>query len=132
MQTQKHNERACIGYINEQEYEVFVNTDDEGYIPHFHIRSNDKHVKWFETSIRYDSPQYFFHEGKEEYLDSQEREMLNDFFKQKVKSKKFREFTNWQLAIFEWNKNNSKMQLDEDLPIPDYKLLPSKPDNAFK
>ena len=65
-------EMALIGPMTNV-LEVFVNTNDGGYIPHFHIWDSSTRGSEFHTCIRYDCPEYFHHSGKEDTLNSREK-----------------------------------------------------------
>lgn len=110
-------EMARIGYTDDG-FEVYVNTDDGGNIPHFHYRvkgSWDNH-----TCIKLDKPEYFHHDGKESLLNSKQRknliQFLNRFDDEEGK-------TNWQILVIEWNRNNSNKKVDRNIPMPDYTKL---------
>lgn len=111
-----------IGFFpNEtKEFEVYVNTDDDGKIPHFHVGdAND----WdrFDCSIRYDSPEYYPHEGSRSKLNTKQIKALIAFLNEQ--SRYYKGYSIWQLAIYSWNSNNSGIQLLDDLEMPDYRKL---------
>ena len=115
-------EMARVGFIND-EYEVYIHTDDPGNIPHFHIWDAETRGQKFYTCIRIESPEYFHHTGKEDYLNSSMRKELIKFLKSKpTKLKRYN--TNWEVVIDMWNANNSKANVPDDLPMPDYTKLP--------
>ena len=114
-------EMALIGPVTNV-LEVFVNTNDGGYIPHFHIWDASTKGSEFHTCIRYDCPEYFHHNGKEDTLNSREKKLLDAFFKAPSRNKRFG--TNWEYALSMWNDNNSSMNIPEDLVQPDYTKLP--------
>lgn len=107
---------------DESNLEVYVNTDDGGNIPHFHIR--DTH-NWneFHSCIRLDKAEYFLHEGKEDVLSSKQKKILQKFMKSKVTNIKYasRFENNWELACFLWDINNSDKEV-KDVEQPDYGL----------
>lgn len=113
-------EMARVGFIDNK-YEVYIHTDDPGNIPHFHIWDTETRGQKFHTCIRIDSPKYFHHTGKEDVLNSGMRKDLMLFLKSKSKNKRFS--TNWEYLVSMWNDNNSKVQIPEDSPIPDYTKL---------
>lgn len=115
-------EMARVGFINE--YEVYIHTDDPGNIPHFHIWDVNTKGKKFHTCIRIDEPKYFHHTGKEDVLNSGDRKDLVMFLNQQPKNKRFK--TNWEYLLSMWNDNNSSVEIDEDIPMPDYTKLPNK------
>ena len=114
-------ERALIGQITNI-FEVFVYTDDGGGCPHFHIWDSSTKGKAFHTCVRFDSPEYFYHNGKEDILNSKQKKLLDDFFKAPSRNKRYS--SNWEYALSMWNDNNSVMNIAEDLEQPDYTILP--------
>lgn len=114
---------ARVGFIAD-EYEVYIHTDDPGNIPHFNIWDAETRGQKFHTCIRIESPEYFHHTGKEDYLNSSMRKELVRFLKSKSKNKRFS--SNWEYLVSMWNDNNSKMNVPEDIPMPDYTKLPRK------
>lgn len=117
---EKYNltEMARIGFTNDG-FEVYVNTDDGGNIPHFHYRT--KSTWKFHSCIKIEKSEYFEHEGKEGKLNSSQRKELIKFLQSIDKHDKTK--TNWQTLINEWNRNNSNKQVDENLKMPDYNKL---------
>lgn len=115
-------EMARVGFIND-EYEVYIHTDDPGNVPHFHIWDAETRGHKFHTCIRIESPEYFHHTGKEDYLNSSMRKELIKFLKSKPTKLK-RYDTNWEVVVDMWNANNSKMNIPEDIPMPYYMKLP--------
>jgi hypothetical protein len=111
-----------IGYSGN--LEVYVNTDDGGNIPHFHVRDKDDWGK-FHCCIKILSPEYFAHEGKEDKLNSKQRKDLYKFMNSKISNKKYadRFDNNWQLVCFLWDINNSSVEVPEDAEMPDYRFL---------
>ena len=114
-------EMARVGFIDD-EYEVYIHTDDPGNVPHFHIWDAETRGQKFHTCIRIESPEYFHHTGKEDYLNSSMRKELVSFLKSKSKNKRFS--SNWEYLVSMWNDNNSKMNVPEDITMPDYTKLP--------
>lgn len=114
---------ARVGYVDDV-YEVYVNTNDEGNIPHFHF-TDAKEWDKFHTCICIDKAAYFHHTGKEDVLNSSLRKSLQKFMTSPVKLKKLKDkFTsNWELVCSMWDLNNSSMELD-DIKQPDYRELP--------
>lgn len=111
-------EMARIGFT-EDGYEVYVWTDDAGKIPHFHYRTKDK--KTFNSCIKIEVPEYFFHKGKEDTLNSKQRKMLINFLKSNDVDSPGD--THWTSLIKEWNRNNSDIRISIDTPMPDYTQL---------
>lgn len=115
-------EMATVG--NFENYEVFVRTNDAGNKPHFHVwdatsRGTDKQ-KGFHTCVRIDICDYFLHEGKMDKFNSKGRKELVSFLQSKSKNKRFNNFTNWEVLLSLWNMNNSKVEIDEDIEMPNY------------
>lgn len=116
-------EMATIGVVKGN-YEIIVFTNDPGKIPHFHYRDSTTHGNEFHSCIRLDKPEYFTHEGKIDKLNSKQRKELVKFLKDKAMKGKYFSGTNWNYLIAMWNnENNSDVQLDEDIKMPDYSRL---------
>lgn len=114
-------EMARVGFIDD-EYEVYIHTDDPGNIPHFHIWGAETRGQKFHTCIRIESPEYFHHTGKEDYLNSSMRKELVKFLSSKSRNKRFS--TNWEYLISMWNNNNRLINVPEDVTMSDYTKLP--------
>lgn len=112
---QNLTERARIGFTDDG-FEVYINTDDGGDIPHFHYRT--KGTWEFHSCIKIKSAEYFEHEGKESKLNSKQRRELVKFLNNIDKHDKTK--TNWQTLINEWNRNNSSQEVDENQSMPNY------------
>ena len=108
-------EMARLGFTADG-FEVYVNTDDTGNIPHFHYRT--KGTWKFHSCIRIDKAEYFEHEGKEGKLNSKQRKELVKFLQGANKSKGFN--TNWERLLADWNANNSNIEVDENQEMPNY------------
>lgn len=113
-------EMARIGYTDDS-YEVYVNTDDPGNIAHFHYRKGKQNDYTFHTCIKIESAEYFHHTGKEDILNKQQRKQLVQFLKEKPKKANYK--TNWEFLISMWNVNNSDVEIEADLEMPDYENL---------
>ena len=120
---------ARVGFIqtkkgDESNLEVYVNTDDGGNIPHFHIRDTNDWSK-FHSCIRLDEAEYFLHEGKEATLNSKQRKLLQQFMTSSVTNSRYKSKfeNNWELACFLWDINNSNEETDEFVKQPDYTKL---------
>lgn len=111
-----------VGYSGD--LEVYVNTDDAGKIPHFHLRDKNEWDK-FHTCIKIESAEYFLHEGKEDTLNSGQRKELQKFMTDKVSISRYADKfdNNWQLICFLWDINNSDVTIPEDIEQPDYTKL---------
>lgn len=115
---------ARVGFTSDK-YEVYVNTNDGGKIPHFHYRdAND----WnrFHTCIRIDRLEYFHHEGETDVLNSKQKRALQRFMKSKVSLNRYKDKfrNNWELICFMWDINNSDVQIDDSIQQPNYVELP--------
>ena len=110
---------ARVGFSGD--LEVYVNTNDGGKIPHFHLRNS---VDWkkFHTCIQITSAEYFLHEGKEDVLNSSQRKDLDEFMRSKVTLKKYKDKfdNNWELVCFLWDMNNSDVMIPDDAEQPNY------------
>lgn len=113
-------EIARIGYTDDL-YEVYVVTDDEGNVPHFHYRKITNGNYEFETSIRLDKPEYFYHTGKENILNKKQIKELVKFLKSQAKSLVYN--SNWDFIKAMWNVNNANVLVDEEQLMPDYENL---------
>lgn len=113
---------ARVGYSSG--LEIYVNTDDAGRIPHFHIR-DPKDWKRFHSCIQIESANYFLHNGKEDTLNSNQRKDLMKFMKSSVQISKYKNKfnNNWELICFLWDINNSNRQISEGAEMPDYTML---------
>lgn len=115
-----------IGFIGN--YEIYINTDDSGDIPHFHYRLRDD---WevFHTCIEITRPRYFHHYGKENILSSHQQKDLQKFLSAKANVKGF-SGTNWDLTVSLWNLNNSIEENTLNASQQDelQKFMRSKPD----
>lgn len=115
---------ARVGFTSDR-YEVYVNTNDGGKIPHFHYRDANDWSK-FHTCIRIDLPEYFHHEGKSDILNSKQKRSLQKFMKSKVSLNRYKDkfSNNWELICFMWDINNSDIQIDDTAQQPNYINLP--------
>ncbi len=80
---------ARVGFTPDR-YEVYVNTNDGGKIPHFHYRDANDWNK-FHTYIKIDKPEYFAHEGKEDKLNARQLRSLYRFLKSGVTISKYKD-----------------------------------------
>lgn len=108
-----------VGYVGE--LEVYVNTNDAGNIPHFHLRDSNNWDK-FHTCICIDKAEYFHHNGKEDILNSKQRKELQEFMLSKVSVDKYADKfeNNWELVCFLWDMNNSSVNVPEGIKMPNY------------
>lgn len=118
---------ARIGWIpagSKNSIEVYVNTDDPGKKPHFHVRKYGKHhhFEW-ETCILFNSANYFLH-GKYhiKFPKSSYSQELDEMLRT-IDRESRNHLTFWQEAIDEWNRNNSDVKVDPNMSQPDYSKL---------
>lgn len=111
-----------VGYTSG--LEIYVNTDDGGNLPHFHMRDKTDWNK-FHTCILIEQPKYFLHEGKENILNSKQRKELVEFMESQPSLTKYagKFATNWELICFLWDMNNSAVNISDDATMPDYRQL---------
>ena len=70
---------------------------------------------------------YYYHlktdmqKGKEGVLNSKERKELIKFFQSSDPDEVFG--TNWDVLLYEWNKNNNRKRISRDTEMPNYLLL---------
>ena len=113
---------ARVGYVDS--YEIYVNTNDGGELPHFHMRDPSDWDK-FHTCILITEAKYFLHAGKEDTLNSKQRKALQAFMEALVGNKKYVDKfrNNWELVCFLWELNNSDAIISDDATMPDYTKL---------
>ena len=118
---------ARVGWVPKgttKTVEVYVRTNDPGNTPHFHVRKYGKNNNFeWETCIKYEEADYFLH-GK--YTDKlPDKKIAKDLDKmlRLFDPDWINQTTYWQVAISEWNKNNSDRLLPLDLEQPDYTQL---------
>ena len=112
-------EMAKVGKLD-NEYDVVIWPKDNGEIPHFHIWDSNTRGDKFHTCIKIEKPEYFHHTGKENILNSKMKKELVKFLNSSYKGSNM---TNWQLLVGYWNDNESKHNVDENQPIPNYMNL---------
>lgn len=113
-------EMAQIGKFDKNKLTVYVRSDDDRNIPHFHIVDTPTLGARFHTCVEIKRNRYFHHTGKEDNLTPKQRKMLNEFFKERYRNKGF---SNWTWVLLNWNGNNSKMEVDELQDQPDYTTI---------
>lgn len=111
-----------IPYNTMNTIEVYVHTNDDGKIPHFHIRKYGRNNKFeWETCILYDSADYFLH-GR--YSDTIPNKIAKELDKMlRMSNPKRGGISFWQTAVDDWNSNNSDIELPRDIEQPDYTTL---------
>lgn len=111
-------EMAKVGPLND-ELVIYIWTNDGGNIPHFHIVDKATMGNEFHTCVKIMSAEYFHHTGKEDMLNSKQKKALMKFF---TMSDKWGD-NYWDIVLQEWNRNSSKIEVDRNLPTPDYTKL---------
>ncbi len=120
---------ARIGYfeVDVQKYEVYINTDDTGEYPHFHLNQAD-YGKGFHTCIRMDVARYYVHEGRCDIMNEQRQDLLDDAqisglisFLQSEDS--YREVSVWISLLNTWNMNNDDKPIKGRPSMSDYTAL---------
>jgi len=118
---------ARIGEIKQSGtvYEIYVNTNDGGMIPHFHFRDKNNWDE-FHTCIEIARPVYFHHNGKEDVLNSKQKRELDNFMRSKITISRYADKfdNNWELVCFLWDLNNSDIVIGGEIQQPDYTKLP--------
>ena len=114
-------EMARIGFFplgDSKGIEVYVHTDDPGKIPHFHLRKkgSGRGGYEFDICVKFESAEYFTHGKHKGTIPTKMCKELNNMLKSVDKSDGYRR-TYWEIALDEWNRNNSDMKLD----IEEYK-----------
>ncbi len=108
-----------IGIIDDY-YEIYIETDDIGDRPHFHIRDIPTKGKNFHTCIRLDKKSYFHHTRKTNIMNTPLRKKLMEFLLQQYRTL---DMTNWNRIVSSWNDNNPDASIDEHISMPNYKTL---------
>jgi len=123
-------EMARIGYINGQ-FEVYVQTDDGGHIPHVHIRDKATRGQKFETCVELKRSRYSLHGKYKDVMSEYMAKQFADFMESKPHNPRYQ--NNYELSVYMWNLNNS---IEEVVPqydsngriiMPDYRtIMPNK------
>lgn len=111
-------ELASIGDIDSK-LTIIIRINDPGNIPHFHIVDKTTLGSKFHTCIKIETAEYFHHTGKEDTLNSKQRKLLVNYLSSSIKNG----LSAWEYLVMTWNFNNSSINIDEDLPMPDYTKL---------
>lgn len=109
-------EMAEIARINKIRLCVYAK---EGYIQHFHIYTPNGNS----ACLRFKENAYFPHDKSKDKLEDDELKQVVKLLK--MQNEDYPEYTNWQVAIKVWNRNNAqdneKKKLETDLKMPNYK-----------
>lgn len=107
-------------------YEIYVNTDDAGKIPHFHFRTINDWSR-FHSCIRIESAKYFLHDSKDDKLNAKQKKELQKFMLEPTSANIYdaqgNRINNWQYICILWNGNNSDVLIDRTVEQPDYTQL---------
>lgn len=101
-------------------YKLWIWTNDEGKIPHFHVIKGNPLAPSFDSCIKFKVSEYFPHGGR--HKDKLPRNHLKDLV-ELLKSQDpyaIGQQTIWQALIIEWNRNDNKEQVSPFAPIPDF------------
>lgn len=119
-------EFARVGFAGK--FEIYIMTNDPGSVPHFHIRDAAMQGNEFETCIRIDTNQYFFHGKYKGVLNSKQRKDLAEFMEGPCKLGKYQ--NNYELSVDMWNLNNNsdviiypKMDESGNIVVPNYREI---------
>lgn len=109
------------GYGLETKLEVYVRTDDECCVPHFHVRDTFHTERDIPVALHGNN--YYPHENDTRQLDDDELRYLAAFMSERCRSPKFA--NNYEFAVTMWNMNNNSqyrcdMGYDDNIIIPDY------------
>lgn len=120
---------ARIGYFGKNdEYELYVETDDEETTPHFHIRDTETKGGKFETCVCLETNRYCLHGTYKDVLTPEHQAMLMDFMEGLSRHKQHTLLLvcNYEWAANMWNLNNESTQVTlrysskNKVIIPDY------------
>ena len=101
-------------------YKLWVWTNDEGQIPHFHIIKGKPTAPTFDACVQFKVAEYYPHGGK--HTDKLPRNHLKDFVSLLKSQDPYALGTQsiWQTLIIEWNRNDNKVQVPATTPMPDF------------
>ena len=129
----KYNENiARIGYLGDNdEYEIFVETDDEETTPHFHMRDTETQGERFETCVCFEANRYCLHGKHKDVLTPELQAQLWEYMGwiSQYKLYKLPFIRNYEWAADMWNLNNEATQVTlrydsgDDVIIPDYSKM---------
>lgn len=122
---------ARIGFYGNWKYEVFVVTDDEIQVPHFHVRTDEDDI-----AVELEINRYLPHDKKEsgDRMSVEAMKGLADFMAQPCRFPKF--INNYELTAVMWNTQNYiEFRCDTEgagnIIIPDYSRLYSNIDREI-
>lgn len=115
-------EYARVGFIGgKNNLEVYIHTDDPGYIPHMHIRDYATKGKVFDACVELGENKYFSHGSHKDKLNAKQRKDLADFMESPCINPKFS--NNYELAVDMWNLNNSSQRVEFNGTVPNYRTI---------
>lgn len=122
------NEMARVGFLdNRAKYEVYVRTNDAGFIPHVHIWDNATCGEEFDCCVKLETNEYFFHGHHTDRMNAKMCKAFAEFMEQPCRSPKYK--NNYELAVEMWNLNNSDsyVQIREnengEIIMPNYRTI---------
>ena len=118
---------ARVGWVLPHEtngIEIYIHTNDGGNVPHFHVRKYGKHNKFeWEVCVAFQDAKYFKHgKYKDEFPNTKIAKDLDKTLRM-VDPDSRHGSTYWEIAIEEWNRNNSDRKIPLDLVQPDYRHI---------
>lgn len=120
---------ARVGFMNcGGSFEVYVRTDDSGFIPHVHVWSKDSRGKRFETCVQLQTNDYFLHGTYCDKFNQKQKDAFDVLMRSKPNNRRYD--TYYEYACDMWNDNNSsqnvsiKYNADGTPIIPNYRRLP--------
>ena len=99
---------------------IYIRTDDAGFIPHFHIRDAATQGERLNTCIEISTNKYFLHGGYSDTLNTKQRKALAEFMESSC-DEHFE--NNYEKVVYEWNSNNSSMNVVYNGSIPNYREI---------
>jgi hypothetical protein len=112
---------ARVGFFGKNgELEIYIRTDDAGFIPHFHIRDAATQGERLNTCIQISTNKYFLHGGYSDTLNTKQRKALAEFMESSC-DEHFE--NNYEKVVYEWNSNNSSMNVVYNGTIPNYREI---------
>ena len=113
-----------IGFIGENsEFEVYVNKDDFGYVPHLHIRRlGIEGENYFETRVKLLTNEYYFPESRTKMrLTREQCAMLAELMEKPSCHLQYK--TNYDYATWSWTMNNKTSARKPGRHMPDYRTI---------
>lgn len=121
------NKMARVGFMNGQEYEVYVRTNDAGFIPHVHIFDVGTNGRKFDCCVQLETNKYFSHGKHTSVMNEKLCKDFAEFMEQPCRNPKYK--NNYELAVDMWNLNNSSSYVqirgdsDGNIIIPNYRTI---------